>query len=152
MIVDISSKLLQITDRNFGELAGSERAVLILMKSDCGHCTAYQAEIEGLLERGQMEEIIVGKMVLNERGVIRNFKRENPWLTGIKFLPHTLLYSKGQRVDGFAASKGSYLLERIESAFEDGLDLNMLRDVPSPPARISYFGNVLRGRLLSTFH
>ncbi len=121
MIVDIPSKLLQVTDRNFGELAGSERAVLILTKSDCGYCAAYQAEIEDLLGWGQMGKIVVvGKMVLNERGVIRNFKRENPWLADLKFLPYTLLYSKGQRVDGFAASKGAYLLERIESAFEEG--------------------------------
>ena len=109
----------EIIDRNLEEVVEAERAVLILTKDGCGSCAAYQADIETRLERGEMGEIVVGKMALNQRGATREFKRDNSWLAAIKFLPYTLLYSKGQRVDGFAASKGSYLLERIETAFKE---------------------------------
>ncbi len=114
---DVAKPIREVTDQNLGEVVEAERAVLILTKTGCGHCAAYQAEIEALLERGAMGGTVIGKMPLNQRGVIRDFKRNNPWLADLEFLPYTLLYSKGQRVDDFAASKGSYLLERIEDAF-----------------------------------
>ncbi len=114
-----SGKVIQVTDRNVEEVVGAERSVLVFAKSDCGHCTAYQSEIEALLERGEMGEIPVGKMVLDQRGVM-GFKRDNPWLSGLRFLPHTVLYREGRPVDDFAASKGSYLRERIEDAFAQG--------------------------------
>jgi hypothetical protein len=120
IVANDTGKIVQVIDRNLEEIVEAERAVLILTKDGCGSCAAYQAEIEALLEQGQIGEIVVGKMALNQRGVIRDFKRENPWLADIKFLPYTLLYGKGQRIDGFAASKGSYLLEQVELAFEDG--------------------------------
>ncbi len=114
---DVAKPIREVTDQNLGEVVEAERAVLVLTKTGCGHCAAYQAEIEALLERGAMGGTVIGKMPLNQRGVIRDFKRNNPWLADLEFLPYTLLYSKGQRVDDFAASKGSYLLERIEDAF-----------------------------------
>ncbi len=114
---DVAKPIQEVTDQNLGEVVEAERAVLILTKTGCGHCVAYQAEIEALLERGDVGGTVIGKMPLNQRGVIRDFKRNNPWLADLEFLPYTLLYSKGQRVDDFAASKGSYLLERIEDAF-----------------------------------
>ena len=118
MIANDSAQLIrEVNDENLQEVVEAEQAILVLTKSDCGHCIAYQAEIEALLERGDMGGTVIGKMPLNQRGVIRNFKRNNPWLADLRVLPYTLLYSKGQRVDGFAASKGSYLLERIEDAF-----------------------------------
>jgi hypothetical protein len=42
----------------------------------------------------------------------RAFKRENPWLRDVTYLPYTVLYRSGERVDEFASSRGSYLLER----------------------------------------
>ncbi len=118
MIANDNAQLIrEVNDQNLQEVVEAERAILVLTKSDCGHCVAYQAEIEALLERGDMGGTVIGKMPLNQRGVIRDFKRNNPWLADLRVLPYTLLYSKGQRVDGFAASKGSYLLERIEDTF-----------------------------------
>ena len=114
---DTTGFIQEVTDRNLGQVVEAERAVLVLTKTGCGHCVAYQAELEALLERGDMGGTVVGKMALNQRGATRDFKRNNPWLADLTFLPYTLLYSKGRRVDGFAASKGSYLLERIEDAF-----------------------------------
>ncbi len=114
---DLSGRLvLNFSDENIEEVVNAERAVLIFTKSDCGHCAAYQAEIEALFEQGEMEGVSIGKVVLNQRGIIR-YKRDNPWLSGLRLLPYTLLYSEGQPVDAFAASKGAYLLERIERAF-----------------------------------
>ncbi len=118
-VANDTGRFVQVTDQNLQEVVGAERAVLILTKDDCGPCVAYQDDIRGQLERGEMKGIVVGKMALDQRGATRDFKRDNPWLADIKFLPYTLLYGKGQRVDGFAASKGSYLLERIETAFEE---------------------------------
>ncbi len=113
---DPGEVIIRVSDENIEEVINAERAVLIFTKSDCGHCTAYQAEIEALFKQGEMEGIVVGKMVLNQRGITR-YKRDNPWLSGLKFLPYTLLYNEGVPVDDFAASKGAYLLEQIESAF-----------------------------------
>lgn len=108
--------ILHLSDENFGEVINAERAVLIFTKSDCGHCAAYQAEIKALFEQGEMEGVSIGKVVLNQRGISR-YKRNNPWLSGLKVLPYTLLYSEGVPVDDFAASKGAYLLERMQNAF-----------------------------------
>jgi hypothetical protein len=118
-VANDTGKFVQVTDQNLGEVVGTERGVLILTKADCGPCAAYQADIQARLERGEMRGIVVGKMALDQRGSTRDFKRDNPWLADIKLLPYTLLYTKGQKVDGFAASKGTYLLERIETAFEE---------------------------------
>ena len=118
-VANDTGKVVQVTDQNLEEGVGAERAVLILTKDNCGPCAAYQADIQARLERGEMRGIVIGKMALDQRGATRDFKRDNPWLADIKFLPYTLIYGKGQRVDGFAASKGSYLLEQIETAFEE---------------------------------
>jgi hypothetical protein len=109
-------ELIRVSDENIEEVVNAEGAVLIFTKSDCGHCAAYQAEIEALFQQGEMDGISIGKVVLNQRGITW-YKRDNLWLSGLNFLPYTLLYSEGQPVDDFAASKGAYLLERIESAF-----------------------------------
>jgi hypothetical protein len=34
-----------------------------------------------------------------------------------RYLPYTVLYRRGTRVDAFAASRGAYLLERAAGAF-----------------------------------
>jgi hypothetical protein len=85
--------------------------VLILAKDDCDNCAAYEAEIHGLQERGLLGDLVVGKIVLTRPGA-RGFKRASPWLSGIDYLPYTLLYARGEQLDEFAASKGTYLLER----------------------------------------
>lgn len=43
----------------------------------------------------------------------RAFKRANPWLADLEFLPYTVLYASGVKVDEFAASRGFYLLDRL---------------------------------------
>ena len=104
--------ILIITDANVDEVRNAEIGVLILTKSDCGHCARYQQEITALRERGRLRGPVIGKMVLDHPGSA-SFKRDNAWLSGLKNLPYTLIYRHGARVDEFEASKGSYLAERL---------------------------------------
>jgi hypothetical protein len=107
--------VLYVDDETVDDVVGAERGILILAKDDCDNCAAYEAEIRGLQEQGLLGDLVLGKIVLTRPGA-RGFKRANPWLSGIDFLPYTLLYASGQRVDGFAASRGTYLLERAADA------------------------------------
>jgi len=104
-----------ITDQSLREILAAERAVLVLTKTGCGYCAGYEDDIRNLLSRGQLQGAVVGKMILDQPGSSQ-FKRDNPWLRNLEFLPYTLLYRKGIKVDEFAASKGPYLLERFEAA------------------------------------
>jgi hypothetical protein len=92
--------------------------VLILSKSDCGYCAAYQRDIDAYQEEGLIDGMSIGKLVLNEPGVAQ-FKRDNRWMADLSFLPHTLVYHRGQVIDSFGTSKGIYLLERLEDVLSD---------------------------------
>jgi alkyl hydroperoxide reductase subunit AhpC len=100
----------RVMDETMTEVLEADRAILVLTKSDCGYCAAYQAGIEGLLARDELDGLAVRKLVLDERGVVR-FKRDNPWLAGVDVLPYTVLYRRGERIGGFAGSNAAYLLE-----------------------------------------
>ena len=106
------STVLRVTDENLPALLAAEQAVLILTKSNCGYCAAYQADIEALQARGDLAGLTIGKVVLDQPGAGR-FKRDNPWLARLDFLPYNLVYRRGQEVDRFAASRASYLQQRV---------------------------------------
>jgi hypothetical protein len=110
---------LRVTDETLGALLGAARAALVLTRTTCHACGAYRAEVAALLTQGKLEGIAVGTLVLDRPGAGR-FKRENPWLSDVRYLPYTVLYRRGERVDGFAASRGAYLLERAAAAFRAG--------------------------------
>ena len=114
--MSVISAIREVNDQNLAEVMAAERGILIVTKSTCGACAIYQAQIEERLERGELDGLPIGKLVL-DRGGSANFKRANPWLAGVAHLPYTVLYQRGQRVDEFAASKASYLIERVEDAF-----------------------------------
>ncbi len=114
--MSVISAIREVNDQNLAEVVEAERGILILTKSTCGACAIYQAQIEERLERGELDGLPIGKLVL-DRGGAANFKRANPWLAGVAHLPYTVLYQRGQRVDEFAASKASYLIERVEDAY-----------------------------------
>jgi hypothetical protein len=107
---------VDVTDRTVGPVLAAPRAALILTRAGCGPCAVYRAEVAALLAQGKLDGIAVGTLALDRPGASR-FKRANPWLAGLRYLPHTVLYRRGQRVDSFAASKGAYLLERTAAAF-----------------------------------
>ena len=104
-----------ITDQNLDQLISAERAVLVLGKSDCGNCAAYEEDIERLQEGGRLTGVAAGKMVLDKPGS-SHFKQTNQWLRNVDHLPYTLLYRHGAKVDEFATSRGGYLLERLIDA------------------------------------
>ncbi len=108
--------LATLDDANLPEVLAGAWGALVLTKSGCGACTAYQAELEALLGRGELARVALGKLVLDRPGTA-GFKRANPWLVEeVRALPYTVLYRNGERVDGFAASKATYLLERLVRA------------------------------------
>lgn len=107
------TRLIPVNDENLAAFVTNDWAVLILSTSHCGYCIEYQRDIKEYQEQGLLDEYSIGKMVLNEPGVSQ-FKRDNRWLAGLTFLPHTLLYHRGRVVDSFSTSRGPYLLERLE--------------------------------------
>ncbi len=107
--------LTAVTDQNLEQLISAERAVLVLGKSDCGNCAAYEEDIERLQDTGRLTGVVAGKIVLDHPGS-SHFKQTNQWLRDVDHLPYTLLYRQGAKVDEFAASRGAYLLERLVDA------------------------------------
>ena len=106
-----AASFLYVDDATVDSVVNARCGALVLAKDDCDNCAAYEAEIRRLQEAGQLCDLVVGKLVLTQPGS-REFKRSNPWLRDVDFLPYTLLYASGEKVDEFAASKGMYLLER----------------------------------------
>jgi hypothetical protein len=107
----MTATFLYVDDQSVERVTQAGRGALILGKDDCDNCAAYEADIRRLQEQGVLGELVVGKIMLTQPGS-RRFKRENPWLRDVSFLPYTVLYEAGERVDEFASSRGSYLLER----------------------------------------
>jgi len=105
--------VLYLDDDTVEAVLDAPHGALVLAKDDCDNCAAYEADIRRLQEQGQLGDLVVGKIILTRPGC-RRFKRENPWLRGVADLPYTLLYADGEKVDEFAASRGTYLLERAE--------------------------------------
>ena len=110
-----TDSVLYVADDTVDRVVGARHGALVLAKDDCDNCAAYESQIRRLLEEGQLGDLVVGKIVLTQPGA-RGFKRANPWLIEVDFLPYTLLYASGEKVDEFAASKGTYLLERAADA------------------------------------
>jgi hypothetical protein len=107
----MAASLLYVDDESVDRVTQAARGALILAKDDCENCAAYEADVRRLQEQGILSELVVGKIVLTQPGS-RAFKRQNPWLRDVTYLPYTVLYRAGERVDGFASSRGTYLLER----------------------------------------
>lgn len=106
--------LQAIRDANLREFLSSPRAVLVIGKSDCGHCVSYEGEILEAQGEGRLADVAIGKLLLDAPGAPR-FKKENPWVGTLKALPHTLVFIDGEHVENFAASRAAYLEERIEA-------------------------------------
>lgn len=97
---------------------GQERVVLLLTKSSCGHCAKYTQDIEQLIQQGQLAGFRIGKVHLDKTDSIK-FKKANPWIKKVDFIPYTVLFSDGAKVDEFAASRGDYLKLRTGLAWTD---------------------------------
>jgi hypothetical protein len=102
---------MYVDDESLDLVTQAARGALILAKDGCDSCAAYESDVRRLQEQGLLGELVVGKILLTQPGC-RAFKRENPWLRDVTYLPYTVLYTTGERVDEFASSRGTYLLER----------------------------------------
>lgn len=110
------TEYIQLNDDTFEDLFAAEYAVLVIGKSDCGYCQKYNADIADLVESRTYGDVVFGKLALDKPGSTQ-FKRANPWISRLKELPYTVLYRSGEPVDKFAASKASYLKERLQEIF-----------------------------------
>jgi hypothetical protein len=111
-----SSEIARVNDHNLGDLLRSEHAMLILSRRDCNPCMAFQEALDALLDQGQLHEISIGKMVLNEPGSAR-FKRANPWLADLRVLPYVILYRRGREQNRFVPSSAAHLMRQLEETF-----------------------------------
>lgn len=102
-----------ITDKNVAELTQSVVGVLVLSKSDCGHCDRYASEIEAAQAVGRLNDVSVGKLVLDRPGAAK-FKLKNAWISQLPTLPYTVVFSEGKTLGHFATSKAVYLEEKLD--------------------------------------
>jgi hypothetical protein len=107
--------VLYVDDETVETVTGALHGALVLAKDNCDNCAAYEEQIQSLQDQKLLGDLVVGKLMLTQPGS-RAFKKANPWLSDVDFLPYTLLYASGEKVDEFAASNGTFLLERAEDA------------------------------------
>lgn len=102
-----------IHDRNFADLMKTEKAVLVVGRTDCANCESYNDEIDALVRKPHYKSIVFGKLTLDKAGT-GEVQKSHPWMAALTVLPHTVLFKKGKKVDEFAASNGTFLEEKIE--------------------------------------
>jgi thioredoxin-like negative regulator of GroEL len=102
-----------ITDKNIADLTASPVGVLVLSKSDCGHCHTYADELGARIAAGQFGGVSIGKMILDRPGAGK-FKLKNAWVSQLPTLPYTVVFVDGKAIGHFATSKASYLKERLD--------------------------------------
>ena len=112
--MDHTHEILRVTDETLAELLTAECAILILAKTGCAACAGYEAELLGAGCAGRLGGVVVRKLVLDAPGAVE-FKRSNPWLADVDFLPYTVLYVRGEPAEDFATSRSPYLLERLDA-------------------------------------
>ena len=110
-----------LTGRALDAILGAPQAGQVVRVKIRAPCGAYQEEIAALRAQGRLGGLALGVLRLDRPGASR-FKRENRWLTELRYLPYTVLYRRGQRIDAFAASRGAYFLERVAAAFGPAAD------------------------------
>jgi hypothetical protein len=93
-----------IDDATIDEFLTHDLCTLIVASSTCNRCIAYIGDVQRLVERGALGETRVGVLMLDQPGVSR-FMLENPELSGSQILPYTMLFRRGERIDGFSAQR-----------------------------------------------
>jgi hypothetical protein len=99
-----------VNDYNIDTFLSQDLCTLIVARSNCNRCIAYIAEVERMASSGALGETAVGVVMLDQPGVSQ-FKRNNLWLIHAQFLPYTVLFRNGERIDGFSATRGHALLD-----------------------------------------
>jgi hypothetical protein len=99
-----------VNDYNIDTFLDQDLCTLVLARSNCSRCITYLAEVDRLIASDALGSTAVGVVMLDQPGVSQ-FKRNNLWLIHAQFLPYTVLFRNGQRIDGFSASRGHALLD-----------------------------------------
>jgi len=108
------TRLEAIDGTTWEGLLAAPWSVLMLGKSDCGHCAEYTEELQTFLAADQTYgDVRFGKILL-DRGGLAGFKRANPWLADVDVLPYTLIYRGGEKVAEFAGGGIGRLSARLE--------------------------------------
>ena len=109
----MSERYIKINDNNFADFLKSQYAVLVLGKSDCGNCYEYDKGISEIVNKPEYATVSFGKVVLDEPGSFL-FRKNNPWISKLEYLPYLIIYKRGQKVDEFAASNVRVLEEKLQ--------------------------------------
>ena len=107
------SHLQQLDASNLDQFLKAGNRLLILSKSDCVACNAWQAEIESAITSGEYSPSIpFGKLNLDQRG-LGDFKRNNTWLKDVTDLPFNVIYKDGILEKSFAGAGIQRLQNRL---------------------------------------
>ena len=113
-------RLEAVTGDNWRDFVGSDRAVLVLGKTDCGNCATWSAELSGWLAGDEeWKDVRFGKMTLDTKG-LTDFKKENRWLSEVDVLPFNVIYKDGERATSYAGGGQTRLENRLRRLFRDG--------------------------------
>lgn len=117
---DTTARLEAVTGENWREFLASDRAVLVLGKTDCANCARWSEELSAwLADEQSWTGVRFGKMMLDTRG-LTEFKKENRWLADVDSLPFNVLYDHGERKSEWAGGGVQRLENRLSRLFGDG--------------------------------
>lgn len=104
--------LARLTESIFTEISSATLGVLVLARTTCGRCDVYQADIERMMDKGELADIPIGKLVVDEPNAVRYAESVSLEIDP-NHCPITVIFRDGIEVDRFATSRASYLLRRI---------------------------------------
>jgi hypothetical protein len=105
--------LPRLTDASLAALLAAERAVVVLVRSGCDACDAYEADLARHRAAGELPGIALGALAIDADDAPRFTRAHAAWLADLDFLPSTLLYARGRLVEEFATTHAAYLVARV---------------------------------------
>jgi hypothetical protein len=103
----------RLDDETLPDLLSGERAMLILTDGNERQSAELLAELATLRATGDLHGLPSGVLdIASDDAMV--FIAFSEWLVDVEALPYIALYRNGRRVEGFAASSGSYVLERLQ--------------------------------------
>jgi hypothetical protein len=108
----IAASFELLDDATVPDFLSDERALLILIDGDAPYSANLLADLAVIRARGELSGLPVGVLdIASDDAMV--FVAFSDWLVDVEALPYVALYRGGRRVEGFAASSGSYVLERL---------------------------------------
>jgi hypothetical protein len=111
-IAQIAANVALLDDSTVPDFLSDERALLVLVDGDAPQSANLLTELAAIRASGALSGLPVGVLdIASDDAMV--FVAFSDWLVDIEALPYVALYRDGRRVEGFAASSGSYVLERL---------------------------------------